>query len=95
MDGFPVPGHIAQGAVELELQYMGQEITGVRRIEGDVILCTRIERVRRPFIGCADALVLLPQLPPQVVVTLGPDFSGKHFPAPLVDQQAKWQKCNF
>ena len=41
--------HVARRLVELELQNPREEVAGVRRVAGDVILRARIERVRRPL----------------------------------------------
>src|SRR5690606_30362314 len=87
-----VPGGLAEGAVELELEDVRQEVAGVGHVRRDVVLRARVEpllaaRHRRPH-----ALVPLPQLPPRPVVGVRPDLVREDLPAPLVDEQAERQE---
>ena len=81
--------------MELELQDVREEVARVRHAARHVVLGAGIEGVGRPLVGRGHALVLLAQLPPQVVVAVGADFAGEHLPAPLVDQQAERQEGDF
>jgi len=52
-------GDPAEGAVKLELEDIHQEIPGIRRIGGHVILGPRVEVVFGPGQRRSDALILL------------------------------------
>jgi len=81
--------------MELELQNKGEEVTCIRNVGGNMILCAGIEIGLASCDWRSDALVFPPEFPPRFVVVRGLDFPGEHFPAPLVDEQAKRQKSHF
>src|SRR5262249_44278635 len=90
-----LPRRLAQRAVKLELQDAGQKVASVRRVRCNVILGARIKVGLAALDWRRHALVLGLQIPPRLVVLFGRDFSGKHLPAPLVDQEAKGQKSDL
>ena len=86
---------LRQCAMELELKNVGQKISGVRHIRGYVVFRARIEKFFAARRNRSDALILQPQIPPRFVVIVRLDFAGKHFPAPLINQQSEGKKRDF
>src|SRR5579871_4546886 len=87
-----VSGFLAQRAMKLELQNVGQEISRVRRARRHVILRAGIEIDFRALHRRRHALVFRAQFPPRLVVVGGFDLTGENFPPPLIDQQPERQK---
>src|SRR5215207_1879439 len=82
----PLPaGHVAGRLVELELQDPREEVARVRRVPRDMELGARIEVLFRPRDRRRDALILLLQVGPGLVVIGGRNRAVEHAPAPLVD----------
>ena len=88
-------GLLASGAVELELVNPSQEIAHIGRIAGHMILGPRIKGIGRPGAGRGQALILIYQGPPGVIVLIGLNLAGKYLPAPFIDQKAKGQEGNL
>ena len=76
---------LGERSVELELEDVREEITGVRRIGRHVIFCAGIEIALRPRDRRRDALVFQPQFPPALLYLSGGIFAGEYVPAPFVD----------
>ena len=72
-----------------------EEIAGVGDIGGYVIFCAGIEIGFGTGDGRRNALILQAKIPPGFVVVVGLDLAGEHFPAPLVDDEAKWKEGDF
>src|SRR5262245_26349125 len=81
--------------MELELKNIRKKVARVRDISRDVILCSRIEKFFATLGDGSNALVLQTKVPPRFVVIVRFDFSGKHFPSPLIDQQAEREKSDL
>ena len=85
-------GGLGKGTMELKLQNVGEEVPGIGDVCRYVVFRARIEEFFTTRCGRRDALILQPQFPPRLVVILGLDLSRKHFPSPLIDQQAERKK---
>ena len=81
--------------MKLKLHHMGEKVTGIGRVTGNVVLGTGIKIVLGALNGGFDTLIGRSQNPPTAIVLFGPNFALEHFPAPLVDQFAKGQKGDF
>src|SRR5512140_475761 len=62
---------LAHGAIELELEDVGEEVARVRRVAGHVVLGAGIEVLLAARDRRRDALVPLPQRPPGLLVISG------------------------
>ena len=82
-------------AMKLELKNEREEVSRVWDVSGHVILGARIKELVAAGRDWSDALILQSKFPPRFVVILGFNFAGKDFPPPLIDEQAKRQKCNL
>ena len=87
-----VTGGVTHRLVELELVDAGEEVAGVGNVGGDVVFGAGIEVGFGAGDGRGDALVLLAESPPGLVVVGGLDLAGEDLPAPLVDEQAEGQE---
>src|SRR5213075_811034 len=88
-------GGVAQRLVELELQDERQEISCVRRVARNVVFRSRIEVLLAARDRRGNALILLAQFPPRLVVVGRLDLSAEHAPAPLIDELAEGQERNL
>src|SRR6185437_7375766 len=86
---------LAQRAMKLELKNARKEIARVRSVGSNVIFGAGIKICFAALHWRRHALVLGLQVPPGFVVLLRRDFTGENFPAPLINQQTKWQEGNL
>src|SRR5204863_4541986 len=86
---------VAHRLVELKLVDAREEIAGIRDVARDMILRAGVEVGLVARRGRSDALVLLEQCPPCLVIVCGLGLAAEDLPAPLVDEQAKGQEGNL
>src|SRR2546425_1060664 len=90
--GARLAGGLAQGAVELELEDVREEVARVGNVGGHVVLGPGVEVGLAARHGRRYALIPLAQRPPRGVVVGGAHLAGEDLPAPLVDEEAEGQE---
>src|SRR5262249_1696586 len=81
--------------MKLKLKNVGKKISRIGHVGRHVVFGARIEVFLASWNGRRYTLVFLTKLPPSFIILFWRDLTGKHFPAPLVDQQSERQERNL
>ena len=81
--------------MKLKLQNVGEKITHIGRVSGDMVFCAWVKCVGRTITGSTKALIFLPELPPTSIVFRRRVFAIEDFPTPLVDHETEGKEGNW